>query len=84
MKTQSLAFGQLVDFATRTARANKLITKKKFDQWKRAFTFDALHGQRYGQSFCNTFDITDNLLYYSVWSVDQIDKYIEKNYIARS
>jgi hypothetical protein len=84
MKTQSLAFGQLVDFATQSDRATKPITKKKFNRWQQDFTFDALQGQRYGQSFCNTFGITDNLLFYNSWSVDQIDKYIEKNYIARS
>ena len=84
MKTQSLAFDQLVDFATQPAQATNPIAKEKFDRWQQTFTFDALQGQRYGQSFCNTFGITDNLLFYNSWSVDRTNEYIEKNYIARS
>jgi hypothetical protein len=84
MKKQFFAFDQLVDFATRPARAVKPITKKKFNQWQQDFIFDALQGQRYGQSFCNTFGIDDNLLFYNSWSVDRTNEYLEKNYIERS
>ena len=82
MKTQSLPFDQLVNFAE--GQVNKLITSEQFKRWKQDFSFDALHGQRYGQSFCNTFSITDYLLYYTPWSVEEIDKYIKNNYIKRS
>ena len=82
MKTQSLPFDQLVNFAK--GHVNKSVTKEQFERWKQDFSFNALHGQRYGQSFCNTFDITDYLLYYSPWSVDKINNYIEKNHIKRS
>jgi hypothetical protein len=84
MKKQSLPFDQLVAFADQKGRVQEPIKKETFEQWKQTFTFDALHGLRYGQSFCNTFNITDNLLYYNLWSVDQTNKYIEKNYVARS
>jgi hypothetical protein len=84
MKTQSAVFDQLVAFADQKGHVNKPITKIKFEQWCREFTFDALHGLRYGQSFCNHFNITDNLLYYNSWSVDQTNEYIEKNYVERS
>ena len=82
MKTQSLPFDQLVNLAT--GHINEPITTEQFERWKQDFSFDALHGQRYGQSFCNTFGITDYLLYYTPWSVEEIDKYIKNNYIKRS
>ena len=82
MKTRSRVFDQLVKITE--GHRNKPITSKQFERWKQTFTFDALHGQRYGQSFCNTFDITDYLLYYTPWTVDQINNYIKKNYVARS
>jgi hypothetical protein len=84
MKTQSAVFDQLVAFADQKGHVNKPITRKKFNRWKQNFSFDALHGQRYGQSFCNHFNITDNLLYYNSWSVDQTNEYIENNYVERS
>jgi hypothetical protein len=84
MKTQSSAFDQLIAFADQKGKVNKPITSKQFEQWKQDFTFDALYGLRYGQSFCNHFDITDNLLYYNPWSVDQTNEYIKKNYVERS
>ena len=81
MKTQSLPFDQLIKISE--GHVNKHITKEQFERWKQDFSFNALHGQRYGQSFCNTFDLTDYLLYYSPWSVDKINKYIEKNHIKK-
>jgi len=79
MKTQSLPFDQLIKISE--SHVNKHITKEQFERWKQDFSFNALHDQRYGQSFCNTFGITDYLLYYTPWTVEQINKYIEKNYI---
>ena len=81
MKTHASPFDQLINLVE--GHVNKPITKEQFDQWKQTFTFDALHGQRYGQSFCNTFGITDYLLYYTSWSVEEINKYIKNNYIKK-
>ena len=81
MKTHASPFDQLVNLAK--GHVDKPINKETFEQWKQTFTFDALHGQRYGQSFCNTFGITDYLLYYTPWTVDQINRYIKKNYIKK-
>jgi hypothetical protein len=39
------------------------VTEEQYADWKRQFTADALLGLRYGQSFCNRFGITDNLLF---------------------
>lgn len=84
MKKQSSLFDQLTAFANQKGKVHKPITRKRFNRWKKDFTFDALHGLRYGQSFCNQFDITDFMLYYNPWSVDQTDEYIKKTYIKRS
>lgn len=56
----------------------------EYQQWRESYTFLALKGQRYGQSFCNTFGITDNNLYYNIGAVDDADAYIRKMYLARS
>jgi hypothetical protein len=63
---------------------NLKITKEDFEIWQKDFTWDALHGIRYGQSFCNRFGISDNLLYYTTWPNEQMDDYIKRNYIANN
>lgn len=60
----------------------RTIEPKAYENWKKQFTADALLGQRYGQSFCNRFDIEDNLLYYTR-EIDWCDRYIQDRYIAR-
>lgn len=64
---------------TQNAPVSK-ITRKAYDQWAREFIFEGLRTQRYGQSFCNRFGITDNILYYAE-SVDSADQYIQDNYL---
>lgn len=46
----------------RTAQQD--LTQDNYDRWDREYVFDAMRGQRYGQSFCNHFGITDYLLWY--------------------
>lgn len=58
------------------------ITKEEYELFRKDFTWDALHGIRYGQSFCNRFNITDNLLYYDR-DYNRCDEYIRKNYVRR-
>jgi hypothetical protein len=77
-------FEQMVAFADQTDGPNELITLTEYEQWRESYTFLALQGQRYGQSFCNTFGITDNHLYYNTGGVDWSDAYIRKTYLARS
>ena len=60
------------------------ISLEDFELWRKDFTWDALHGIRYGQSFCNRFNISDNLLYYTAWPPEQLEEYIKKHYIERS
>jgi len=82
--TRKTAMEQIVAFADRTDRVHEPVTREAFEQWKQDFTFEALQGQRYGQSFCNAFGITDNLLYYTQWPADQVNDYIVRYYLERS
>jgi hypothetical protein len=77
-------FEQIVAFADQTDKPSAPITLAEYEQWRESYTFLALQGQRYGQSFCNTFGITDNHLYYNTGGVDWSDAYIRKTYLARS
>ena len=63
-----------------TARPS--ITLQQYADWQQQFTVDALRGQRYGQSFCNRFGITDNLLFHTT-EIAWCENYIRKNYLAR-
>ena len=78
------AFEQIVDFANSDGEPKNLISQEDFDIWKKDVIWDALHGQRYGQSFCNRFGITDNLLYYTIWPPEQLEDYIKKHYVDGS
>jgi hypothetical protein len=75
-------FKQIIAFANRSGQPAPQITQEDFEVWQRDYTWDALHGLRYGQSFCNRFRISDNLLYYNTWPPEQADEYIRKNYVA--
>ena len=74
----------MVAFADQTNEPSAPITLAEYEQWRESYTFLALQGQRYGQSFCNTFGITDNHLYYNTGGIKWADAYIRKTYLARS
>ena len=59
------------------------IDPEDYIQWKQDFIWEALHGMRYGPSFCNRFGITDNHLYYNNGDIEWADNYIKKTYLAR-
>jgi hypothetical protein len=77
-------FEQLVAFANQSGRVNQAITQEDFELWQKDVIWDALHGIRYGQSFCNRFGISDNLLYYTTWPPEQLGDYIRKHYIEHN
>lgn len=62
---------------------NKKITEEQFGEWQKQLQFDILKGLRTGQSFCNHFGITDNILYYE-FSWLNAEEYIRRAYIERS
>jgi len=81
-------FEQLVAFADRTSQINRaIITQEDYEQWRKDYIWEALHGIRYGQSFCNRFGITDNHLHYNDYNtggIEWADDYIRKTYLARA
>lgn len=76
-------FEQLVAFADITGKVCDPISEEDYEQWKRDYIWEALHGIRYGQSFCNHFGITDNHLWYSTASIEWADRYIRKHYLVK-
>jgi hypothetical protein len=42
----------------------KPIKLADYESWQKLYTFDALQDLRYGQSFCNHFDIQDHRIFY--------------------
>lgn len=78
------AFEQMVAFADQKNKVHEPISQEDFEIWQKDYTWDALHGLRYGQSFCNRFGVSDNLLYYTTWPVEQIDEYLKRTYVERS
>ena len=78
-------FQQMIDENNHTQLAISPISPEDFELWKRDYTWDALHGIRYGQSFCNHFGIIDNILYYTKFdTIEDCNNYINKTYVARS
>jgi hypothetical protein len=82
--TGQAVFEQIVASADGWGQIHKSISQEDYDQWREDFIWEALHGQRYGQSFCNRFGVTDNHLYYAPGDITWCDKYIRKNYLARA
>ena len=75
-------FEQIVVLSDQAGRIIDPITADDYEQWRHDYIWEALHGIRYGQSFCNHFGITDNNLYYNISTVDCADAYIRKTYLA--
>jgi len=61
-------------------RNNDRVSQEQYQQWARGFVFEGLRNQGYGQSFCNRFGITDNILYYER-DYQTADAYIRKHYV---
>jgi len=59
------------------------IPRSDYEQWRKQYTWDALHDLRYGQSFCNYFGITDQRIFFERnWLV--CDTVIQREWLARS
>ena len=87
--------GSVLNFITPSANlatmlTNYLRTESKlhsvpradYELWKHDFIWEALHGQRYAQSFCNQFGISDYVLFFDS-DMDRADRYIQENYIEK-
>lgn len=56
------------------------ISQRQYDQWRAGFVFDGLRNLRYGQSFCNHFDITDYRVYHAQ-TMSEADVIIRGEYV---
>ena len=75
-------FANMVGELTRETQPQISISLTEYERWQKQYTWDALHNMRYGQSFCNQFDIHDSRLYYTRdWA--SCDMLIRKEYITR-
>ena len=71
----------LLAMDARVERGNSIL-QAEYDAWRDEFVFDGIRGMRYGQSFCNHFDITDYVLFYMLdWG--KADQHIRKLYLAK-
>ena len=57
------------------------VRRDAYEQWRRQqAVWDCLQNIRYGQSFCNCFDIADAFLNYCA-DTDRADRYIRRYYV---
>lgn len=64
-------------------RTPNSLSLKQYKKWRTHYTWHAIVGQRYGQSFCNYFGIQDHRIYYERnWQV--CDKIIRREWLATS
>jgi hypothetical protein len=82
--TGQQVFEQIVVLSDQAGRIIDPITADDYEQWRHDYIWEALHGIRYGQSFCNHFGVTDNHLYYAPGDISWCDKYIRKTYLERT
>jgi len=78
MGLQNLVDNLLLAQHGRTAKEE--LTELSFDRWDHCFIFEALQNQRYGQSFCNHFGITDHILFYER-DPERAREYIKNHYL---
>lgn len=61
--------------------ADVKVSVEQYEKWYESFLFETLQfDTRYGQSFCNTFEITDYILYY-MRDIERADEHIRKYYV---
>lgn len=64
--------------ANKKTFGNIKVSFEQYQAWRHGYLFEALKDQRYGQSFCNQFNIQDNILFYerdAEWANDYIKNY---------
>jgi hypothetical protein len=71
---------ELLAINQKGSTAQEELTKESFQRWDQEFVFDALKAQRYGQSFCNYFGITDHILFYTR-DMEKCKQMIRKRYL---
>ncbi len=70
----------LARFSARDLR----ITQTQFEHWQKLYTWDAIKGIAYGESFCKYFEIYDAvlMLFNQSRSIDEFESYIQEIYVV--
>lgn len=78
----NMVFSSMVDTLNQSGITfARKITPRQYRQWKKLYTWDALRNLRYGQSFCNHFEISDHRLFYER-NQKSCDNLIQKEYLS--
>jgi hypothetical protein len=76
-------FKNMVDQLSARFDARDLeISESAFEHWQRLYTWDALKGIKYGESFCQYFEIYDAVLQLFDSHTDDKEKYIRQSYVV--
>ena len=73
------AFNHMASFLNRTT--NKLISKQEYEVFCKEYIFDQIKGKRFGQAFCERFDIVNDMVMQLLIDEDIAREMIEENYI---
>ena len=77
-------FKDMADQLLITTKARDLqITQTDFEHWQKLYTWDAIQGISYGESFCKFFDIYDAfLMVMKTWATTDLELYIQEEYVV--
>jgi len=80
------AFSSMVDqlYVISKNRCRDLrITRTEFEHWQKLYTWDAIRGIPYGESFCKFFEIYDVfLMVMKTWATTDLELYIQEEYVV--
>jgi hypothetical protein len=69
--------------ATKTRARELRITQTDFEHWQKLYTWDAIRGISYGESFCKYFEIYDVfLMVMKHWDTADLELYIQEEYVV--
>ena len=71
-----------LSMASQWEKQGVTVTLDNYLQWQKEFSFDALRNRRFGQSFCNHFNIQDYRVFYERDWV-KCDTMIRSDWICR-
>jgi hypothetical protein len=76
-------FKDMVDQLEAKVSARDLqITRPQFEHWQKLYTWDAIRGIPYGESFCKFFEIYDAfLMVMKHWDTTDLALYIQEQYV---
>ena len=68
---------------TRIRSRDLRITRTQFEYWQKLYTWDAIKGISYGESFCKYFEIYDVfLMVMKHWTTSDLELYIQEEYVV--